>query len=81
MVLTKVYINFNNYYIFDNMLLFHYQNAIFQYIIKDNNFSYVTKIPFHGIVNSMNLLKNNTLLIDNRKSTYMFTYRIINENI
>ena len=81
MVLTKVHLNFNNYNIFNDILLFHYQNALFQYIIKDNDFLYVTKIPFHGIVNSVNLLKNNTLLIDNKKSTYMFTYRIINENI
>ena len=81
MVLTKVFLNFNNYKIFDNILLFHYQNALFQYIIKENEFLYVTKIPFHGILNSMNLIKNNTLLIDNKKSTYMYTYRTINENI
>ena len=81
MVLTKIFLNFNNYKIFDNILLFHYQNALFQYIIKENEFLYVTKIPFYGIVNSMNWIKNNTLLIDNKKSTYMYTYRTINENI
>ena len=63
------------------MLLFHYQNALFQYIIKDNEFLYVTKMPLHGIIGSMIFLKNYNLLIDNKKYTYMYTYRKNNENI
>ena len=63
------------------MLLFSYQNSVFQYLIKDNEFLYVTKIPFHGIINSLNYLKNYTLLIDNRKFTYMYSYRKNNEDI
>ena len=80
MVITKVYLNYNNYKIYGDILLFHYQNALFQYIIKNNNFSFVTKMPFQGIVNSINFLKNDTLLIDNKKSTFMFTYRANNDN-
>ncbi len=38
MVITKVYLNYNNYKIYGDILLFHYQNALFQYIIKNNNF-------------------------------------------
>ena len=78
-VITKTYLTFTNYKFFGDMLLLNYQNALFQYIIKDNNFLFVTKMPFQGIVNSMNFLKNYTLLIDNKKFTYMFTYRINNE--
>jgi hypothetical protein len=62
-ILTKVYLNFTSYKLFDDMLLYHYQNAIFQYIIKDNEFLYVTKMPFYGIANSMICLKNNSFLI------------------
>ena len=80
MVITKVNLNYINYKIFGDMVLFHYQNALFQYIIKDNNFLFVTKMPFQGIVNSINFLKNNTLLIDNKKSTFMFTYVSNNDN-
>ena len=80
-ITTKVYLNFTNYKFFGNMLLFHYQNSLFQYIIKENEFLYVTKVPYYGIINSMNLLQNNTLLIENKKYTNMYTYRKINENL
>ena len=80
MVITKVNLNYINYKIFGDMVLFHYQKALFQYIIKDNNFLFVTKMPFQGIVNSINFLKNDTLLIDNKKSTFMFTYVSNNDN-
>ena len=80
-VLTKVYLNYTTYKFFGDMLLFHYQNALFQYIIKDNEFLYVTKMPFIGIIGSMNFLKNYNLLIDNKKYTYIYTYRKNNENI
>jgi hypothetical protein len=79
-IITKVYLNFTSYKLFDDMLLYHYQNAIFQYIIKDNEFLYVTKMPFYGIANSMICLKNNSFLIDNRKCTYMYVYKNNNEN-
>jgi hypothetical protein len=81
MVITKVYLNFTTYKFFGDMLLFNYQNALFQYIIKDNEFLYVTKMPLHGIIGSMIFLNNNNLLIDNKKFTYMFSYRKNNENI
>ena len=80
-ITTKIYLNFNTYRFFGDMLLFSYQNSVFQYLIKDNEFLYVTKIPFHGIINSLNYLKNYTLLIDNRKFTYMYSYRKNNEDI
>ena len=79
-IITKVYLNFTSYKLFNDMLLYHYQNAIFQYIIKDNEFLYVTKMPFYGIVNSMICLKNYSFLIDNRKCTYMYVYKNNNEN-
>ena len=81
MVLTKVYLHYTTYRFFGDMLLFYYQNAIFQYIIKDNEFLYVTKMPFNGIIGTMMFLKNYNLLIDNKKNTYMFSYRKNNENI
>ena len=80
-ITTKVYLNYNTYRFFDNMLLFNYHNSIYQYIIKDNEFLYVTKMPFQGIIHSLNYLKNYTLLIDNKKFTYMYTYSKNNENI
>ena len=80
-VLTKVYLNYTTYTFFGDMLLFHYQNALFQYIIKDNEFLYVSKIPFIGIISSMIFLQNYNLLIDNKKYTYIYTYRKNNENI
>ena len=79
-IITKVYLNFTSYKLFDDMLLYHYQNAIFQYIIKNNEFLFVTKMPFYGIVNSMICLKNYSFLIDNRKCTYMYVYKKNNEN-
>ena len=79
-IITKVYMNFTSYKLFDDMLLYHYQNAIFQYIIKNNEFLFVTKMPFYGIVNSMICLKNYSFLIDNRKCTYMYVYKKNNEN-
>ena len=81
-ITTKVYLNFTSYKFFGDMLLFNYQNSLFQYIIKDNEFLYVTKMPYNGIINSINLLENNTLLIDNKKFTNMYTYRkILNDNL
>jgi hypothetical protein len=79
-ITTKIYLNFITYRFFGDILLFNYQNSIFQYLIKDNEFLYVTKIPFHGVINTMNYLKNYTLLIDNRKFTYMYSYRKNNDD-
>ena len=53
---SKINMVFNMYKFFGNILLYQYQNELNEYIYKDDEFIYVSKIPFNSIIYSINIL-------------------------
>jgi len=72
---TKLNINFIFYKFFGNILLFQNQKELNQYIFKDDEFHFISKFDFNSIICSINFLKDFTLVIDDKKFTYIYSYK------
>jgi hypothetical protein len=72
---TKLNMNFIFYKIFENILLFQNQKELNQYIFKDDEFHFISKFDFNSIICSINFLKDFTLVIDDKKFTYIYSYK------
>lgn len=75
-LVLKVELSFNKYFFLnDGILIIHYQNYLNQYIVKNNDYLFVTNKPFKGFVNSITLLKDNGFVIDDKKNSHLFIYK------
>ena len=72
---TKLNINFIFYKFFGNILLFQNQKELNQYVFKDDEFHFISKFDFNSIICSINFLKDFTLVIDDKKYTYIYSYK------
>ena len=72
---TKLNMNFIFYKIFENILLFQNQKELNQYVFKDDEFHFISKFDFNSIICSINFLKDFTLVIDDKKYTYIYSYK------
>ena len=72
---TKLNMNFIFYKIFENILLFQNQKELNQYVFKDDEFHFISKFDFNSIICSINFLKDFTLVIDDKKFTYIYSYK------
>ena len=72
---TKLNINFIFYKFFGNILLFQNQKELNQYVFKDDEFYFISKFDFNSIICSINFLKDFTLVIDDKKYTYIYSYK------
>ena len=72
---TKLNMNFIFYKIFQNILLFQNQKELNQYVFKDDEFHFISRFDFNSIICSINFLKDFTLVIDDKKFTYIYSYK------
>ena len=72
---TKLNMNFIFYKILENILLFQNQKELNQYVFKDDEFHFISKFDFNSIICSINFLKDFTLVIDDKKFTYIYSYK------
>ena len=81
MNISKINLNFICYRFFGNILLFQNQNDLVQYYYKDNEFIYISKLRVNNIIYSINFLKNFSIVLDDRKYIYLYSYEKNKENI
>ena len=80
-IVSKINMNFISYKFIGNILFFQHQNELNQYVYSNNDFIYIFKIPFNNIIHSIQFLKDFSLIIDDKKFTYLYTHKkIISEN-
>ena len=71
--------NFISFKFFGNILLYQYQNELIQYVFKEDEFIFISKLPFDNVIHSINFLKDFSLVLDDKKFTYVYSYK--KENI
>ena len=79
MVIAKLNMNFISFKFFGNILLYQYQNELIQYVYKEDEFIFISKLPFDSVIHSINFLKDFSLVLDDKKFTYVYSYK--KENI
>ena len=72
--IAKINTDFFYYKFFGNVLLYQYQNELVQFIFKEDDFILVSKLPFDGVIFSVNFLKDYTLVLDDNNFIYMYSY-------
>ena len=78
---SKINFNFFYYKFFGNILLYHFQNELFQYVFNGDEFIFISKLTFNDNIYSINFLKDFSLVLDDKKYTYLYSYKKVNENI
>jgi len=78
-IIAKLNMNFISFKFFGNILLYQYQNELIQYVFKEDEFIFISKLPFDNIIHSINFLKDFSLVLDDKKFTYVYSYK--KENI
>ena len=72
---AKINLNFTYYKFFENILLFQNQKELNQYAFKNDEFIFISKFDFNGNIGSINFLKDFTLVLDDKKFTYIYSYK------
>ena len=72
---AKINLNFTYYKFFENILLFQNQKELNQYVFKNDEFIFISKFDFNGNIGSINFLKDFTLVLDDKKFTYIYSYK------
>ena len=80
MNIAKINLNYSSYKFFGNILLFQYKDELIQYIVNEEEFIFIAKLPFKGIIFSVNYLKNFSLVLDDNKFIYLYSFKKGNEN-
>ena len=78
-IIAKLNMNFISFKFFGNILLYQYQNELIQYVFKEDEFIFISKLPFDNVIHSINFLKDFSLVLDDKKFTYVYSYK--KENI
>ena len=72
---AKINLSFTYYKFFENILLFQNQKELNQYVFKNDEFIFISKFDFNSIIGSINFLKDFTLVLDDKKFTYIYSYK------
>ena len=78
-IIAKLNMNFISFKFFGNILLYQYQNELIQYVFKEDEFIFISKLPFDNVIHTINFLKDFSLVLDDKKFTYVYSYK--KENI
>ena len=79
--ISKINLEFFYYKFFDNILFYHNQKELVQYVFNEDEFVFISKLPFNNNIYSINFLKDFSLVLDDKKYVYIYSYKKMNGNI
>ena len=79
--ISKINLDFFSYKFIGNLLFYHNQNQLLQYVFNEDEFIFISKLPFNNNIYSINFLKDFSLVLDDKKYTYIYSYEKIKGNI
>ena len=79
--ISKINLEFFYYKFFDNILFYHNQKELVQYVFNEDEFVFISKLPFNNNIYSINFLKDFSLVLDDKKYAYIYSYKKMNGNI
>ena len=80
-IINKINLVFLNYKLFDDVLLCYHQGSLIEYLMKDNNLYYITKKNIYWNPHFIHFKEKKYLIMDDKKSTSLFTYELNKNNI
>ena len=80
-IINKINLVFLNYKLFDDVLLCYHQGNLSEYLMKDNNLYYITKKNIYWNPHFIYFMEKRYLIIDDKKSTSLYTYELNKNNI
>ena len=78
---SKINLEFFFYKFNGNLLFYYNQNELFQYAFNEDEFIFISKLPFNNNIYSINFLKDFSLVLDDKKYAYIYSNQKIKENI
>ena len=79
--ISKINLEFFYYKFNDNILFYHNQKELVQYVFNEDEFVFISKLPFNNNIYSINFLKDFSLVLDDKKYAYIYSYKKMNGNI
>ena len=79
--ISKINLEFFYYKFNDNILFYHNQKELVQYVFNEDEFVFISKLPFNNNIYSINFLKDFSLVLDDKKYVYIYSYKKMNGNI
>ena len=79
--ISKINLEFFYYKFFDNILFYHNQKELVQYVFNEDEFVFISKLPFNNNIYSINFLKDFSLVLDDKQYAYIYSYKKMNGNI
>ena len=79
--ISKINLEFFYYKFNDNILFYHNQKELVQYVFNEDEFVFISKLPFNNNIYSINFIKDFSLVLDDKKYAYIYSYKKMNGNI
>ena len=80
-IINKINLVFLNYKLFNDVFLCYHQGNLSEYLLRDNDLYYITKKNIYGNAHFIYFVEKTYLIMDDQKSTSLYTYKLNKNSI